>query len=59
MIAHSRTEKKTKELEKQLEHERRKLKTTNTELIKSLEEEKIARKIIETTLSKLKEDFAK
>ena len=34
------------------------MKTTNTELIRSLEEEKIARKSIETTLSKLKEDFA-
>ena len=28
-------------------------------MIKALEEEKIARKMIESTLSKLKEDFAK
>lgn len=48
-----------KEIEKQLENERRKNKTTHSELVRSLEEEKIARKMIETTLSKLKEDFAK
>lgn len=59
VIAHTRTEKRIKELEKQLEFERRKLKTTNTELVRSLEEEKIARKSIESTLSKLKEDFAR
>lgn len=59
VIAHQRTEKKTKEIERQLENERRKYKTTNTELVRSLEDEKIARKMIETTLSKLKEDFAR
>jgi septal ring factor EnvC (AmiA/AmiB activator) len=58
VIAHSRTEKRVRELEKTLEHERRKLKTTNTELVRSLEEEKIARRTIETTLSKIKDDFA-
>lgn len=58
MIAHTRTEKRVRELEKALESEKRKLRATNTELIKALEEEKIARKSIETTLSKLKEDFA-
>ena len=41
-----------------MEGERRKLKTTNTELVRSLEEEKIARRSIETTLAKLKEDFS-
>ena len=35
------------------------MKSSNTELVRSLEEEKIARKAIETTLAKLKEDFAK
>eukprot|EP00347_Sterkiella_histriomuscorum_P016662 403352336 len=59
VIAHQRTEKKTKEIERTLENERRKYKVTNSELVKSLEEEKIARKIIESTLSKLKEDFAR
>jgi hypothetical protein len=46
-------------VERQLENERKKHKTSNSELVKSLEEERIARKMIETTLSKLKEDFAK
>lgn len=41
-----------------LEQERRKLKSTNTELVKSLEEEKINRRGVEATLSKLKEDFS-
>ncbi len=59
VIAHTRTEKKMKDVERQLENERRKLKSTNTELTKSLEEERISRKMIENTLSKLKEDFAR
>ncbi|CDW87586.1 UNKNOWN [Stylonychia lemnae] len=59
VIAHKRTEKKTKEVERQLENERRKFKTANSELVRSLEEEKIARKLIESNLSKLKEDFAR
>jgi hypothetical protein len=58
VIAHSRTEKRVRELEKALDNERRKLKATNSELVKSLEEEKIARKTIDTTLSKLKDDWA-
>ena len=40
------------------ENEKRKLKSTNTELVNSLEEEKIARKTIDTTLSKLKDEWA-
>jgi hypothetical protein len=59
VIAHARTEKKVKELEKSIEYERRKMKTTNTELVRSLDEEKLARRSIEATLSKLKEDFAR
>ena len=59
VIAHARTEKRMKELEKQVEYERRKLKTQNGELTRSLEEEKLARKTIESTMLKLKEDFAK
>ena len=59
VIAHSRTEKKMKEVERQLGNESKKLKSTNTELVKSLEEERIARKMIENTLSKLKDDFAR
>ena len=58
VIAHSRTEKRVRELEKALENEKRKLKNTNTELVKSLEEEKIARRTLDTTLSKLKDDWA-
>lgn len=58
MVAHSRTEKRVRELEKKLDMERRKLKATNSELVKSLEEEKIARRGIESSLAKLKEDFA-
>jgi ribosomal protein L17 len=42
-----------------LENERRKLKSTNTELVRNLEDERIARKTIETTLNKLKDDFAR
>jgi len=42
-----------------LEFERRRLKTTNTDLVRSLEEEKLARKAIEANLSKLKDDFAR
>lgn len=59
MIAHTRTEKRIKELEKQIESERRKLRAQNTELVRNLEEEKIARKAIESTLAKLKEDFSR
>lgn len=59
VTAHSRTEKRAKELEKALEFERRRLKTTNTDLVRSLEEEKLARKAIEANLSKLKDDFAR
>lgn len=58
VIAHSRTEKKARELEKSLESEKRKLKNINSELIKQLEEEQINRRSLEITLSKLKEDFA-
>jgi hypothetical protein len=42
-----------------LEFERRRLKTTNADLVRSLEEEKLARKAIEANLSKLKDDFAR
>jgi hypothetical protein len=42
-----------------LEFERRRLKTTNADLVRSLEEEKLARKAIEVNLSKLKDDFAR
>lgn len=42
-----------------MEFERRRLKTTNTDLVRSLEEEKLARKAIEANLSKLKDDFAR
>lgn len=59
VISNARTEKRVKELERSIENERRKLKSTNTELVRSLEEEKISRKSIEATLSKLKEDFAR
>lgn len=59
VIAHARTEKKIKELEKSVEYERRKMKATNAELVRSLDEEKIARKSIEATLAKLKEDYAR
>jgi hypothetical protein len=59
VIAHTRTEKRVKELEKQMEYERRKMKASNAELVRSLEDEKLARKAIETTLAKLKEDFAR
>lgn len=46
-------------MEKNLEGERRKLKSTNTELVRNLEDERIARKTIESSLSKLKEEFAR
>jgi len=59
VIAHTRTEKRVKELEKQMEYERRKMKASNAELVRSLEDEKLARKAIENTLAKLKEDFAR
>lgn len=59
VIAHARTEKRTKDLEKQIEQERRKLNSSNSELKRQLEEEKIARKSIESSLSKLKDDFAR
>jgi hypothetical protein len=42
-----------------MEYERRKMKASNAELVRSLEDEKLARKAIETTLAKLKEDFAR
>ena len=58
VIAHTRTEKKMREAERHAENERRQLRTVNSELQRSLEEEKISRKMIEKTLSKLKEDFA-
>ena len=58
VIAHTRTEKKMREAERQAENERRQLRTVNSELQRSLEDEKISRKMIEKTLSKLKEDFA-
>ena len=59
LIAHSRVEKRNKELEKQIENERRKGKTSHAELVRSLEEEKIFRKTLETNLSKIKDDSAK
>lgn len=59
VIAHTRTEKRTKDLEKQIEQERRKLNSSNSELKRQLDEEKIARKTIESSLSKLKDDFAR
>ena len=42
-----------------MEHERKKLKGVNTELVKQLEEEKLARKTLEGQLSKFKEDAAR
>lgn len=59
VIANERTEKRVKELENVLDKERRKLKATNNDLVRSLEEEKIARKSLDSTLLKLKEDFAR
>ena len=57
VIAHNRTEKRTKEVEKMLDQERRKFKATNGELLRSLEDERIQRKTVDITLSKLKDDF--
>lgn len=59
VIANERTDKRVKELENVLEKERRKLKATNNDLVRSLEEEKIARKSLDSTLLKLKEEFAR
>ena len=62
LIAHSRLENRNKELEKQIENERRKGKTSHQELIRQLEEEKIARKTMDSkksNLSRIQEDSAK
>lgn len=59
MIAHTRSEKRLKDLERNIENERRKLKSQNSELVRSLEEEKLIRKTLETNLGKLKEDFSR
>ena len=59
LIAHTRVEKRNKELEKLVENERRKGKTSHQELVRQLEEEKIARKTLEANLSRIKEDTAK
>lgn len=59
VIAHTRTEKRIKELEKQTESERRQAKARISELTNSLESEKIARNSVQGTLAKLKEDFAR
>ena len=59
LIAHTRIEKRNKELEKLVENERRKGKTSHQELVRQLEEEKIARKTLEANLARIKEDSAK
>ncbi len=59
LIAHSRLEKRNKELEKQIENERRKGKSSHQDLVRQLEEEKIARKTLESNLARIKEESAK
>ena len=59
VIAHKRTERKQKEIEKHLEMEQRKFKFQQAELVKQLEEERIARKTLDAILTKLKDDFTK
>lgn len=54
MIAHGRTEKRVKEVERVADSDRRKLKSQVTELTKQLEDERITRKTLDKNLHDFK-----